>query len=208
MAGIGNRPPTLEDRSIIIALQRRRQDEQVAQLDADAKSELKKLASKLARWSADNVETLRNASLIEVSGLSDRASDNWQPLLAIAALAGPAELERAKAAALTLLKASLEVDEDRLPLLLHDIRDAIGTADKIASEDLVQKLASLEGRPWAEWTGRQPLSKHQLASLLRPLRIQPMTIRVSHTKTPKGYKREQFHDAFARYLPAIADNAA
>jgi putative DNA primase/helicase len=53
----------------------------------------------------------------------------------------------------------------------------------------------------------RPLSKHQLATLLRPLKIQPRTIRFSSTKTLKGYELAQFEDAFARYLPQ-ADRGA
>jgi putative DNA primase/helicase len=157
----------------------------------------------VGRWAFDNLDALQLIEPIEVQGLTDRAEDNWQPLLAIASLSGGDSLAIAKRSALALVAEQLEAEarEDPLPMLLYDIRDAFGGNDKIASEDLVQYLMELEHRPWAEWKGMQPMSKNQLAALLRPLKIQPMTVRLSSTRTPKGYKIEQFEDAFARYLP-------
>lgn len=207
IAGIGNQVSTIEDRSVVVALKRRRFDENVAKLTPTAKAELTKLKEHIARWVIDNIDVLGIAEPIEVPGLSDRAEDNWQPLFAIASVAGGDSLDKAKASALALLKEHLEADDNYLPLLLHDIREAFAGADKIASEELVHQLIQLEHRPWAEWKGMQRLSKNQLAALLRPLKIQPMTIRLSSTRTPKGYKIEQFEDAFARYLPPAEDPA-
>jgi hypothetical protein len=60
----------------------------------------------------------------------------------------------------------------------------------------------MEDRPWAEY-GRQakPISKNQIARLLKSFGIRPGTKR-DGKETFKGYYRSQFEDAFARYLPS------
>src|SRR5437588_712897 len=62
----------------------------------------------------------------------------------------------------------------------------------------------MEERPWAEWRKGKPITPPQLASLLKPFGIEPRTIRFGEggKSSAKGYLREQFEDAFARYLPA------
>jgi hypothetical protein len=59
----------------------------------------------------------------------------------------------------------------------------------------------MEGRPWAEFRHGKEMTQTQLANLLRPFGTFPRTIRIGD-ETPKGYFRDQFEDAFARYLPA------
>jgi hypothetical protein len=62
-------------------------------------------------------------------------------------------------------------------------------------------------RPWSrsraapgpEWRHGKPITANSLARLLAPYGIAPATIRVG-TKTPKGYQRADFADAFERYL--------
>jgi hypothetical protein len=65
---------------------------------------------------------------------------------------------------------------------------------------MAETLASIEGRPWAEWgKAKKPITKHQLAGLLKPFGISSDSVRIG-THTPKGYHRHQFAEAFARYL--------
>src|SRR5262249_593506 len=77
--------------------------------------------------------------------------------------------------------------------------------DRMASGDLADALVAMEGRPWAEWkphkrANAKPLSKHQLANLLKSFHIVSDSVRIG-TKTPKGYYRSQFESAWERYLP-------
>jgi hypothetical protein len=85
--------------------------------------------------------------------------------------------------------------------LLGDIRSAFdaGPAERLPSDDLVAFLTGLEDHPWGEINKGKPLTKNGLAARLRPFRISPGTIWANGVSA-KGYKREQFQDAFARYL--------
>jgi hypothetical protein len=68
------------------------------------------------------------------------------------------------------------------------------------SADIVEALAELEDRPWAEWgRRRQPISKVALARLLNPLKILPRNIRRGNQQQ-KGYAREQFEAAWRIYV--------
>ena len=87
-------------------------------------------------------------------------------------------------------------------LLLSDIRVVFteSLSDRLKSADLAAALANMEGRPWAECSGKGPITKHRLAELLSPYGIKPQTSRIGPV-TAKGYLRRQFEDAFERYLP-------
>jgi hypothetical protein len=139
--------------------------------------------------------------------LNDRAADSWEPLQAIADLAGPAWSERAGVAAIELLaKADARYDESIGISVLAHIRHVFEhkSADRISTTQLVEALAS---DPEGTWTDRgvgAHAAAQRLARLLRPYGIFPRTIRLTDGTTPKGYHRESFYDAFARYLPPAA----
>lgn len=85
--------------------------------------------------------------------------------------------------------------------LLADLRAMFEEqqTDRLASKEICEALALMEDRPWPEWKVGKPIITRQLAKLLKPFGIVPSTIRTDHG-TPKGYRLEQFKDAFARYL--------
>ena len=74
-----------------------------------------------------------------------------------------------------------------------------GGRRRLASVELVEALVAIEGRPWAESKAGKPITANGLARMLAPFRIVPDTIRVGD-RTPKGYQRAHFDDAFSRYL--------
>ena len=98
IAMIGRLPDTLEDRSVSIALRRRRPTEKVQQFRSDRVQDLKQLARKIARWCDDNQQSLA-ASDPDTGTLANRPADNWRPLLSIADLAGGRWPEHARAVA-------------------------------------------------------------------------------------------------------------
>jgi putative DNA primase/helicase len=207
LAGIGGLPDTIEDRSIIVPLKRRRPDESVEKLRLD-RLNLTHVRRLAVRWAADSAAALRAADPAVPTELHDRAADNWRPLLAIADLAGGEWPAKARRAAIAFALA--DADEDSIGvLLLGDLRtifDHVG--DRITSDDLVDRLAHFEDRPWAEWgKARKPITKVQLARLLAPFDIKPNSIRLhGESKTRKGYHRDWFVDAFARYLKSAVSS--
>jgi hypothetical protein len=104
-------------------------------------------------------------------------------------------------------------DESVGRMLLADIRQTLdaGVVERIGSTELAYLLSEIETSPWSEWSHGKPLSPAKLARLLRPYGITPHSIRIDD-KTPKGYERTDFDDAFRRYLripgPSLASNSA
>jgi len=88
IAGIGQLPDTVRDRSIPIKLKRARRGAVARFREREANREGLEIAARLATWCAANLETLRQARPETLTQLSDRQSDCCEPLLAIADLAG------------------------------------------------------------------------------------------------------------------------
>jgi hypothetical protein len=190
---------TLEDRSVVITLQRKPRDAQVERLRRRDTKELKTIRSQAARWAADNFAKLLDPDPAVPEVLNDRAADNWRPLLAIADLAGGTWPAEARRAARTL--SGEEQDSAVNVELLRDIRTAFGDDEEIRSADLVEKLAADKERPWAEWKHGRPLSQKQLGGLLRPFCIISETVSLPGYKDAKGYRRGHFEEAWKVYCP-------
>ncbi len=203
LAAIGHLPGTIEDRSIKIGLRRRRRDEAVEPLRLDRAGALETLARMAARWAADHAAELAAADPAMPEGVVNRAADNWRPLLSAADLAGGTWPERTRRAAAELSAEGDDQSSIRVALLA-DIRAAFVAkgVDRLSSDELATFLGSLDDRPWPEYRGGKPISKTQVARLLKPLGVSSGTIRLPDGSTPKGYYLTAFRDPFARYLPA------
>jgi hypothetical protein len=203
-AGIGNLADTTEDRSIQINMRRKTRQDKVERYSViGCRDELKVLHSKLAKFALDHVDELKKTDPEVPESLGDRQADNWRPLLAIADLAGGEWPDKASEAALTLSSGGMK-EEDMEEMLLLDLRDMFaerGDEPKVYSEDIVLHLEGLEDRPWPEYTNGQPITKTQLAKILKQFGIKPKNVKISGTPK-KGYLTTDFKDAFTRYLPA------
>lgn len=200
VALIGKLPATLASRAIHIELRRKTAAEIIEPLRADRLDHLEPLRRQAARWVADNILGLHAANPEIPASLSGRTIDNWRPLLAIADLAG--EQWPALARSIAELLGGTRSDQSSAVILLEDIRRLFADrgADRLPSAELAEALASMEDRPWPEWSNGKPITPRQIAKLLEPFRVTPGTIRMA-IGTAKGYKRDAFDDAFARYLP-------
>jgi hypothetical protein len=122
-------------------------------------------------------------------------------------VAGEAWAERGRTAAIVLSGGQDVTDETIGVRLLADIQAAFAVnGDRLSTADLLTALKADEEAPWSDWQG-SGLSARRLAELLREYGISSRTIRLEDDSTPKGYRLEQFTDAFARYLTAKRHNA-
>jgi putative DNA primase/helicase len=190
---------TLEDRSVIVTLQRKPRDAKVERLRRRDTEEFQSLRSQAARWAANNFDKLVDPDPAVPEVLNDRAADNWRPLLAIADLAGGTWPEDARRAACTL---SGEEEDGAVNVeLLRDIRAVFGDDDAVRSADLVAKLIADPEGPWAEWKHGRPLTQKQLGGLLRPFGIVSETVSIPGFNDAKGYRRTHFEEVWAVYCP-------
>jgi hypothetical protein len=204
IAGIGKLPDTVADRSIPIRLRRAKRGETGKFRRRMIEAEAQEIKTYLARWCAENIEKLRHMRPAIPEGLSDRQADCCEPLLAIADLAGGDWPTTARRALVALCAEAQDGDQSIGIRLLADIKVIFEErgVDRISSTDLVEALRAIETSPWAEWSHGKSLTAPKLARLLGRFEVMPGTIRME-SKTLKGYYREDFQDAFSRYLPPI-----
>lgn len=195
LAGIGSMPDTITDRAVNVTLRRRTRDERVSQFRTRRDGpRLAALRGRLAAWCAAQLDALADAE--PVMPVEDRAADTWEPLVAVADVAGGRWPRLAREACKALVDAADAAGEDQslAVKLLFDIRQIFD--DKgvpfLASTELVAELRRLEDSPWDGFD----LTPSKLAHRLRQFGIKPQ--RIGHDAV-RGYKLESLHDSFDRY---------
>jgi Protein of unknown function (DUF3631) len=136
-------------------------------------------------------------------GIEDRAEDCWEPLLAIADVAGSDWPCRAREAAVFLTQRAVDDNSTKGVELLSHCQQAFGEDDRLATVVLLERLRDREESPWKDIRGK-PVDDRGLASKLRRYGIKPKPIRIGE-RTPRGYAVEDFHDAWGRYLRPSSD---
>lgn len=202
IAGIGELPDTVADRSIPIRLKRAQRGTVERFRERDAERETAPLKAKLAVWAQEHLKELREARPDIPQQLTDRQADVCEPLLAIADLAGGNWPQSSRRALVELCARAQADDESIGAKLLSDLRRIFAErkAEEIPSAALCESLAQIETSPWGEWSKGKPLSAVKLARLLKPFDIFPDRIGDRDSRL-RGYKLTQFQDAFSRYLP-------
>jgi hypothetical protein len=206
LAGIGDLPDTILDRSVIVPMKRRAPDEHVAPFrERLARPDADELRERISQWADQHFNDLRDAWPVMPAGITDRAEDVWEPLIAIADLAGWGE--RARTAAVSITKARRDRDPSLGIQLLSDCQRifAARNVDRLTTEELLEALVALDDSPWSDLRGK-PLDARGLARRLKKYEARPADHRFGD-EVRKGYRIEAFHDAWTRYLAPVADVA-
>lgn len=211
LAGIGAMPDTIEDRAVVVRMRRRGPGETVApyRIRRDA-PRLHAIAEALHGWLRPSLAVLEEAE--PDMPVEDRDADTWEPLIAVADLAGNHWAERARHATL-----ALTADHDdpttasHRTRLLADCRAAFAGHDVIPTTVLLDRLKADDEAPWASY-GPNGLTPAKLGSFLREYDIRSGNIRFDRADLErwgirtdsdqlKGYRRADFLDAWNRYCP-------
>lgn len=202
LAKIGKLDGVLEDRSITLHLERKSKGEVRERLRHDRRSHLHDLRRKIARFAADNMERLVTADPEIPEDLNDRAADNWRPLFAIADCLNDVWAKRIRETALGLASVTDEAGGSKGVQLLADLSELFRNIgeDNVASKRICDALNEREDRPWSGWSHGRGLEPRTLADSLRKFGIGPHDVR-TNDGIKKGYRRQDFADAWARYLP-------
>jgi hypothetical protein len=208
VAGIGYLADTLMDRAIILKLRRKLSHENITKIRYINPQVFENFTSKLARFAKDNQESVKDIKPELPHELNDRAQDNWEPLLAIAEIAGTHWAMLARQAALKLNQQ--EEPQQSISLeLITDIQElfASKSLERIASHQLIHELCKDEEKAWATYNRGLPIKPRQVASHLKKFGIESRTIRLDAYTTAKGYLKTEFQDTFTRYLGAYGEKA-
>lgn len=200
LAGIGHVADTIMDRSVVLELRRKLPHEEVDRLRYAEPGMFGTLRSKLARMAADCSERVRLARPSLPACLNDRAQDNWEPLLAIATVAGGRWPEIGTRAAIKLSGSESPAQTIGVELL-EDIKEVFEAkeVDRISTADLIRALCDDDENAWPTYNRGNPITPRQLANKLKGYGIASTTLRFRHAGLAKGYEREQFEEAFSRY---------
>jgi uncharacterized protein DUF3631 len=198
IALIGEVPDTIADRSIVVKMSRKLTSEVCAPLTELNTSEIR---SKCARFALDAGESMARCDAIRGEGLNDRAADTFDPLYAIARLAGNDWETRLHTAALHLTSAA-RTENTGVELLL-DIASIFMQSgrEKVFSRELVATLR--EGRSGMKSLAlrNSAIEEHGIAKILRSYGIRPRTFRIGK-EVNKGYEAGSLREALARYVPS------
>jgi hypothetical protein len=190
---------TTASRTIICKMVPKLESEEVEFFRQTDDDDFRVLRQKLARWAADNMDALRDAKPEMPPGFVNRLAANWLLLFAIADRANYGK--RARAAAVQLSRRVVEYRSEG-KRALEAIRKILADREMVTSAEAVDFMVADEDGEWAEFRGRSPITKRQLAVLLAPYDIRPVVVhpRKRSTSSPRGYKRSQFEEVFARFL--------
>lgn len=203
LAGIGRMPDTIEDRAVVVQMERRRRDQEVAPFRPRRdRPLLREVRDRLESWASDEgLRATLSDYFPEDLGLEDRPADVWEPLVAIADQVGGEWPRRARVSALFLIH-EWKQDEEENPT--HELLDAIRSVilrrgwQVFSSKDLCGELNLMEGMPWSD----EYMSPTKLGIRLRAYRIQTR-FKTGDPKRRKWYHTSDFQRVFGSYLPSL-----
>jgi hypothetical protein len=212
LAGIaGNMPDTITTRAVTVHMRRRRVDQTVEPFRLrTVEPQAAPLREQLAAWMASILDRVGGVAPTIPDGVTDRAAEVWEPLLAVADAAGGHWPATARAACTHfVLRNGSEVRSIGVRLLA-DLR-ALYTrhgAERLPSALLQAELREMDESGWADLDGR-PLDARRMAKELGRYGVRVTTYK-QNGQAFKGYtvhptdKPPQLGlaDAWSRYLPA------
>jgi hypothetical protein len=204
LAGLNDLPDTIMTRTIAARMKKRAPSESVKpwrmRIDGPVGRELGK---RLADW-ADSVRARAKEHWPQMPpGLDDRNADKWEPLLAVADMAGGHWPKTARVAAVAAVADSKAGTPSLGVLLLKDIRTIFSKSNAVAlvASELVSNLKGIEESPWdsikRDGKGIDP---RELAKRLKPYGISSIDARGDIGLVRKHYFLKDFSDAWVRYL--------
>jgi hypothetical protein len=167
LAGLGWLPDTILSRSIIVRMRRRAPDERIEAYRRRVHAPIgEALRRRLAGWAATILDEATKARPDMPAGVEDRAADMWEPLLAVADIAGDRWPKLARDAALALVAVARDVEPSLNLRLLADLRTVFANAEAMATKKILTELCLLADAPWNDIKGK-PITDNQLARRLR-----------------------------------------
>ncbi len=207
LAGIGDLPDTVMDRSVVLRMKRRRPTDRIKRWRfRNSSADGAALGAELFTWAASTGEL---PEVPDDPEIIDRAFDVWEPLFTIADLAGGEwpDLARQACKAVTL-DTSLE-DYSLALRCVMELRTVWPAGQRFASTaELLAGLTSLEDSIWSA-TGDGPfengLSPRKIAVFLKKYDVHPTR---NSAGSARGYHLSDLQDAWARYAPVRSESEA
>lgn len=213
LAGIaGAMPATITTRAITIHMRRRRADEPVEPFrERHVSRQAHPIRTELAAWINTIRIRLGEAQPPMPEGVTDRAAEIWEPLLAIADAADGHWPDTARAACRHFVLNSGPQITSTGVRLLADLREVFTKAgtEKMSTTDILAALCDLDDAPWADLHGK-PIDSRRLSKELARYGLKPKNLRLPTGAVAKGYHidgHDGLADVWSRYLSQPATTA-
>jgi hypothetical protein len=194
-------PDSLKSRMIAIHMKRRMERDEIADFRKRyAEAEAKPIREELERWCEEAQGKIDLNALRLPPDIRDRDADIWEPLFAIAQIAGGPWPSRVAESARWFVNARVDDSADSSGLrLLRDCVVALEHARTCEPDWLRAELFNMSDAPWSAWgkngTG---LTTFTMKQWLKDYGIKSYAVKVGG-RTVKGYHIKQFTDELARY---------
>src|SRR5690606_22980077 len=106
--------------------------------------------------------------------------------------------ERARVSAVSLVSLAKAASPSLGVRLLSDLRTLFGDKEAMFTTDILEGLVGMDEAPWGDLKGK-PLDARRLARYLDSYGVGRRQVRIGD-RTGKGYRKEDLHDPWARYL--------
>jgi putative DNA primase/helicase len=185
-------------RTIGIRMQRKPRSQKVAKfrrVDATI------FQRKCMRWAQDNAEAIKAVPPMDVDECAtDRQEDVWEPLIAIARVAGGDWEPRIRLAARQLASGGSDGASETLA---HQLLSALQSffsehGDRADTKTIITELN--ESGDFADVNYGRGLTPRYVARLLKPYGIEPRVHKMNDGKPARGYSRDDCEQAFITYL--------
>ena len=202
IVGIGSLPDTLQSRCITIRLKRKLPEEAIYRINERLEENphyFYDLKRKIVRFLVDNEPAIIKTKIELNNRLDDRTQDNWLPLLKIAKFINKdvyryaiQASENLSTTARSEIEFGVEILKDIKNIFLEKKLERIGTLA------LVTTLRSNKELSWDTFP-KGGLTPYHLSTMLKAFGIHPKQYK-DGDKPLRGYIRNDFEDAFNRYL--------
>lgn len=201
MAGLNALPDTLQTRAVVVNMKRRRPEDVVHPYRRRVYGvEGRRIHDALAAWASGVAPHFEDVWPELPDGIEDRDADVWEPLVAIADAAGATWPERVRRAAVAMVEEAHSRPATLGIRLLTDLQIVFAADAAVSTNELLDRLHSLEAAPWALLRG-VPIDARFLGAQLAKYGVPTnKTVRVQGLAV-KGYRAVDLADAWARYVP-------
>lgn len=200
LAGLDDLPDTVMSRSVIVRMRRRAHHETVKPFRRRVHEPIgHALRDRISGWARNQYAVLEGAWPDLPEGVEDRDADVWEPLIAVADAAGGYWPDRARVSAVSLVSLARGERQGMGITLLQDLHTIFEDSDWMGTQEILAALKELDESPWADLHGKG-IDANNLAFRLGKYEISSRQIKAINRK---GYRRQDLHDAWTRYLPQV-----
>lgn len=196
IAGIEVKDDTITSRSLVIRLRRKLISEPISRYTYDYPLKQHSVREQIEAWAA-NIQ-LSDFKPLELSGTTDRSTDNWIALGQIAQAMGNDWPDRIRHSFKVMEMNSPKTSDDIKVEFLHDIQEVLDDHPhrEIQSSALLNLLLNKEDSDWLNQNGGRAITQRWVAKTLSAYGVKPLK-RSMHNV----YVISELVSVFERYLP-------